>query len=148
MMGFGKKVRMERERAEEEECKRQQERASATFGEVIRKTAYALGHGDGRVSIDGGRTWHPKSDLVCSGSYLSLKLELPDGSCCVSDYDFLEGCMSCVGSTRQRILDLSRSLNEISKSLSGDDPYAPAISAKDHLWCLVVLLDGDVVFGG
>lgn len=116
------------------------------MGATIRETLRAIGHGKGRVSIDGGTTWHDKRSIICSGDFNCLTITMPDGS-------FLQSDVGTIIDREMRKYD-ARAVEEaegrirkIAHALPRRDDHDVTITSRDWVWCMIFLMEGDVVLG-
>ena len=124
--------------------KKEQAERSSLIGATIRQTLYAVGHGRGRVSLDGGRTWYDKRRITCDGEYDCLTVTMPDGSQTQGD----------MGTLLDRVMrkydagEVERAeerIRKISHALPRRNEYDIMITSKDWLWCIIALMEGDVI---
>lgn len=135
------------QRLQQEARERKEERMSSIMGSIIRETAYALGLGNDRVSLDGGSSWHPKRGIVCEGGHpTNLTVRASDGSWVSSDMGTFIDCnmrrQDCVAVEKAE--GRLRKIYHAVKKANGID--SPMLGA-DWLWCIIVLTEGDVVLG-
>lgn len=138
--------REQAERERRERLERTREERSTLIGATIRQTLYAVGLGRGRVSLDGGRTWHDKRRITCEGEYDCLTVTMPDGSQTQGD----------MGTLLDRVMrrydpgEVERAeehIRKISHALPRKSEYDVMITSRDWLWCIIALMEGDVILG-
>lgn len=117
------------------------------IGKVIRETARAMGHGDERISWDGGINWHAKKGIRCSGSDRSLKVEAPDGSWIMNDVWHLidRRHNEAMRTAEDKLMEIADAMREETLGSSSLTHSTSFISSADWLWCTIMMTDGDVI---
>ena len=119
---------------------------SSLIGATIRQTLYAVGHGRGRISLDGGQTWYDKRRIICDGDYDCLTVTMPDGSRTQGDMGtLLDRVMRKYDATE--VERAEEHIRKISHALPRENEYDVMITSKDWLWCIIALMEGDVILG-
>lgn len=133
--------------AQADERERRRDEQSALIGVTIRETAYATGHGTERISLDGGRTWHLKRHVICDGNQADGLTVRTQGGTCVTGT--LESLID--GNMRRhdgRVIEEAEGrLRKISNSVIKASGHDFPLTARDWLWCLIALTDGDLILG-
>jgi hypothetical protein len=143
MMGRSRTV-SKREQAEIEERERLRNERRALVASAIRETAYALGHGEEKVTMGGSSC--TKRELVCEGDVSATTIRFPDGAWVCADVDMFMGC-HLIPHNGSRAEQAEERLRKVVHAIMADSTDDLSLDGCQWLWCTIALMDGDVSLG-